>query len=153
MSDSPHLVTLEPTTVAVVRETVPMSELTAFFDRVFTAVMAAVEAQGLTITGPPVAVYHGVPDGSVDVAAGFPTSAPVAPAEGGVVASALPCGRAAQLLHVGSYDSLAQAYERITAWLGEQELTPADIMWESYLNEPDPDDPDASETLITWPMA
>jgi effector-binding domain-containing protein len=153
MSNSPHLVTLESTTVAVVRETVPMSELTAYFDRAFHAVMAAAEAQGVAIAGPPVAVYHGMPGESVDVAAGFPISAPVASAEGGVVASELPAGRAAQLLHVGSYDSLEQAYGRIVTWLGEQGLTPAEVMWESYLNEPDPDDPDGAETLITWPVA
>ena len=34
----------------------------------------------------------------------------------------------------------------------EQNVTPADVMWESYLNEPQPDDPDSAETLITWPI-
>ena len=153
MSTAPQLVTLEPTTVAVVREVVPMRELTGYFDRVFHAVMAAAEAQGVAITGPPVAVYHGIPEEYVDVAAGFPTATPITPADGGVVASQLPGGCAARLLHVGSYDSLEQAYGRIVTWFGEQGLTPAEVMWESYLNEPDPDDPDAAETLITWPVA
>jgi effector-binding domain-containing protein len=69
-----------------------------------------------------------------------------------VVASELPGGRAARLLHVGSYDSLEQAYGRIVTWLGEQGLTPGEVTWESYLNEPDPDHPDTAETLVTVPV-
>lgn len=149
---APELVTLEPTPVAAVRETVAMSALTGFFDRAFQAVMAVAQAQDVPITGPPFALYYGVPTDSVDIAAGFPTAGPVSPADG-VTASELPGGRAARLLHVGSYDSLGQAYGRLVGWLGEQGLRPAEVMWESYLNEPSEDAPEESQTLITWPVA
>lgn len=151
MTHDPQLITLAPATVAVVRETVPMADLTSYFDRAFHATMAAAEAQGVPIAGPPVAVYYGMPGESVDVAAGFPTAQPIAP-DGAVTTAELPGGRAVQLLHVGTYDSLEQAYGRIMAWIGEQGLTPADVMWESYLNEPSPDHPEESQTLITWPV-
>ena len=52
-----------------------------------------------------------------------------------------------------SYDSLEGAYGRVMAWMGEKAYRPADVMWESYLNEPTPDAPDANQTLITWPIA
>lgn len=153
MSETPELVTLEPTTVAVLRETVPMSELTSFFDRAFHAVMEVAQAQEIAVTGPPFALYYGMPSDTVDLAAGFPTAAPVTSADG-VAASELPGGRAARLLHVGSYDSLEGAYGRVMAWMGEKAYRPAGVMWESYLNEPTPDgDPDANQTLITWPIA
>jgi effector-binding domain-containing protein len=152
MDTTPELVTLEPTTTAVVRETVPMSELTGFFDRAFGAVMAAAQDQDVAVTGPPFAMYLGMPTETVDIAAGFPTDRAVSPA-GGVVPSELPGGRAGQLLHVGSYDSLEQAYGRLMGWLGEQGLVPSQVMWETYLNEPTPDgDPNANQTLITWPV-
>ena len=94
-----------------------------------------------------------MPTDTVDVAAGFPTAGRIAAAAEGVVPFELPGGRAVQFLHVGSYDDLGEAYARMTAWMGEQGLTPADAMWESYLTEPTPDgDPAVNQTLITWPV-
>ncbi len=129
-----------------------MSELTGFFDRVFHTVMAVAQTQGVPIAGPPFALYYGMPTDSVDIVAGFPTASAVSPADG-VTASQLPGGRAARLLHVGSYDSLEQAYGRVMGWLGQRGLRPAEVMWESYLNEPSEDAPEESQTLITWPVA
>jgi effector-binding domain-containing protein len=153
MSEAPSLVTLEPTTVALVRERVPMSRLTAFFDRVFSTVMGAVSGQGVTVTGPPFARYYGVPSETVDVAAGFPTSAPITTSDG-VTAAELPGGPAAQLLYVGGFDGLERAYGQIESWMGRQGLHPAHSVWESYLTMPTPDSlPEENETLITWPVA
>ena len=153
MDTTPELVTLEPTTAAVLHERVPMSELTAFFDRAFHAVMEAAQAQEVAVTGPPFAMYYGMPGDTVDLAAGFPTDRPIAPVDG-VTPAELPGGRAVRLLHVGSYDSLEQSYGRVMGWLGEHGHRPAEVMWESYLNEPTPDgDPNENQTLITWPVA
>ena len=153
MDTTPQLVTLQPTTTAGVRATVPMSELTAFFDRAFHEVMEAVQAQEAAITGPPFAIYYGMPSETVDLAAGFPTTGAIEPT-GEVTPSELPGGAAGQLLHVGSYDSLEGAYGRVMAWMGEKGYQPAGVMWESYLNEPTPDgDHSRNQTLITWPVA
>ena len=148
---APEVVSLEPTAVAVVRETVPMNELTSFFDRAFHAVAEAVGAQGVALAGPPFGAYYGMPTDTVDLAAGFPVQREVV-ATGDVVASTLPGGRAAQVMHVGSYDSLGQTYDRLFGWMRQQGLTPDSMMWESYLTEPDADNPDATLTRITWPI-
>lgn len=150
-STAPELITLQPTATAVVRETVPIGELTNFFGRVFHTVSTVVLDQGVEIAGPPFAMYLGMPTDTVDVAAGFPTTGPVTPADG-VSASELPGGRAAQLLHVGFYDSLEQAYGRMMEWLSDQGLRPGEVMWESYLNEPPADAGETAQTLITWPV-
>lgn len=153
MTTTPELTTLEPTTAAVVRETVPMSELTAFFDRVFTAVMTAAQEQQVVVSGPPFAMYFGMPSDVVEIAAGFPTRGPISKTAGGVVPFELPGGRAVQFVHVGSYADLGEAYGRVTAWMDEQGLRPAGVMWETYLTEPTPDgDPADNQTLITWPV-
>lgn len=153
MSDTePRVVTLEPVTAAVVRETVPMSELTAYFDRAFGMVMEVTTAQGVAVTGPPFAVYHGMPGPSVDISGGFPTAAPVTPAAG-VTAMTLPGGRAVQLVHEGSYDTLEDSYGRIMTWMEHRGLTRAPLMWETYLTEPTPEgDPSENRTLVTWPI-
>lgn len=155
MSDyptEPQVVILAPAHAAVLRETVPMSALTDFFSRAFHATMGAAQVQGVPVTGPPFGLYFSMPTETVDVAAGFPTASPISPTDDGVTTTDLPGGRAAQVLHVGTYDDLGRTYDRLMAWLGQQGLRPADVMWESYLNEPDPDHPETAETLITWPL-
>lgn len=150
--NAPELVTLAPTVVAVVREVVPMSELTTFFDRAFRAVAAAAGAQGVALSGPPFGAYYGMPTETVDLAAGFPVERELA-ASGDVTSATLPGGRAAQVMHVGSYDSLGQTYEQLMGWLRQEGLTPDSMMWESYLTEPDAAHPEATLTRITWPLA
>lgn len=148
----PELITLAPTTTAALRERVPMSDLTAFFDRAFHAASTVLERQGVAITGPPFAVYFDMPTDSVDIAAGFPAAAPVAP-EDGVRGLELPGGRAVRVVHRGSYDSLGETYRRIAEWLAGRNLVPGVLMWESYLTEPTPGDAAAQLTEITWPLA
>lgn len=148
----PQVVELVPQECAIVRETVPMDELPAFFSRAFQRTMASAASQGRQVVGPPFGIYFGMPSGTVDVAAGFPVDGPIE-ADGDVSPHQLPGGRAAELLHIGSYDSLQESYGRLSAWMGAQNLAPGEIMWESYLNEPQPDDPDATRTMITWPVA
>lgn len=148
----PEIVTLEPVTVALLRETVRMDDLTDYYDRAFHAVADAAEAQGVALAGPPVGVYFGMPTETVDVGAGFPTDVPVTP-DAGVTPETLPGGPAVRVLHVGTYDAMAATYERLLGWLAVQGLKPGPLMWEVYLTEPDPDAPEASQTLIVWPMA
>lgn len=54
---------------------------------------------------------------------------------------------------MGTYDAMQDTYGRLLAWLAEQGLTPGPVMWESYLTEPDPAHPEATKTLIVWPLA
>lgn len=151
MSAVPELVTLRPTSAAVVRERAPMNELSQFYDRAFRTVATVATDQGVEITGPPFAMYYGIPTDVVDVAAGFPTGTPVA-ASDPVTGLQIPGGRAAQLLHVGAYEGLADAYGQLMEWLAAQGLRPSEVMWESYLNEPPTDAGETAQTLITVPV-
>lgn len=148
----PEIVTLEPRQVALLRETVRMDALGDYFGRAFSAAAQVAGAQGVQIVGPPLGVYFGMPSETVDVGAGFPTDRPFTP-DGGVAPFTLPGGRAAQVLHVGSYDAMQDTYGRLMAWFGAEGLTGGQVMWEEYLTEPDPAAPDATRTLIVWPLA
>ena len=148
----PEIVTLEPTPVAVLRETVPMAELTEYFGRAFEKTMAVAEQQSIALAGPPLAVYYGMPGETSDLGGGFPTERLV-DAYDGVTGDTLPGGRAVQLVHVGSYDGLTQTYDRLMAWIEEQKLSVQPTMWEIYLTEPDPANPEATLTRIVWPIA
>jgi effector-binding domain-containing protein len=138
---------------AAVRERVPISELPQFFQRSYHATMAALQAQGLHPTGPPFAKYYGMPTDTADVEAGFPASGPVTAADG-VIAGTLPGGKVVEAMHVGPYDTMEKTYHEMVAWIGEQGLTPSDVMWETYLSDPQTEpDPATWRTQIFWPVA
>ena len=146
----PEITELQPQTVAMVREQAALGDMTDFFSRAFGQVMGAIGAAGAAVAGPPIGVYYAMEQGSADVGAGFPVSVDVS--ADGVQSAPLPGGRAVQVMHHGPYDTLEHTYGRLMDWLTEQELNPSPLMWESYLNEPDPDAPEATQTLITWPL-
>ncbi|MCW4386594.1 GyrI-like domain-containing protein [Salinibacterium sp. SYSU T00001] len=148
-----EIIALNPMTVAVRRETIQMANIRDYFDDVYGAVMAVLSEQGVAPAGPALAVYHGQPGETVDVAAGFPTNTPIETV-GSIAALELPGGLAAQYTHRGSYDGLAEAYQRFVGWIYEQGHTPGQLFWEVYVTEPTPDaDPDDMVTHIVWPLA
>lgn len=141
------------TAAAVVRETVPMNELTAFFDRAFRETMAAIQEEGLQPAGPPFAKYYGVPGDTVDVEAGFPVAGPFRGTDG-VTAGSLPGGRIAEAVHVGPYETLSETYRAMGEWMHGQGLSPGNVMWESYLTDPSTNpDPATWQTEVFWPVA
>jgi effector-binding domain-containing protein len=144
--------TLEPQPAAVLRGEAPIEELPAVFDRGFHEVMQAIEAQGVTVTGPPFGFYPRMPGETVEVAVGFPTTVPVNP-HGEVRAFELPGGRAITGVHVGPYDTLERTYGELTVWAAAERLQLAPYMWESYLTDPSAEpDPNNWQTLIIWPV-
>lgn len=151
-TEQPQLITATPTTTAVVRAVVPMTELAAFYDRAFGTLPQAVSAQGVTIAGPAFGLYRGIPGETADLEAGFPTDRPVQ-TDGEVTASGLPGGPVARTVHAGSFDELRQAWQQLGEWIAEQGLRPGDTFWEVYLTEPTPDmDPRDLRTELNWPV-
>lgn len=136
MSEHPEIVTLEPTPTAAMRGTVTMAELRDFYDRSFGQVAAAAARQGVA---PTVAygLYLAPPVDRFELEVGFVVSGGFE-ADGDVAPSALPGGRAARLVHMGSYDDLSRSWQRLTAWIGQQGLAPTGPMWEVYVTEPTP---------------
>ncbi|PWB96156.1 GyrI-like domain-containing protein [Salinibacterium hongtaonis] len=146
----PKIVEVPPTLVGVIHDVVPMNQMVSFFDRVFATVPQVLAKQDVAIVGPAVAVYFGAPGETADIAAGFPIASEIDPAEG-VTSLWLPTGQAVTALHIGSYDGLADAYSRLLEWMTERSLTPAQVMWESYVTMPTPEaDPADMRTVITW---
>jgi effector-binding domain-containing protein len=145
--------TIEAQSAAAIRAEVPMAELRNVFDRGFHAVMQAVEAQGVAITGPPFGFYPRMPGETVAVIVGFPVASPIEP-RGAVEPFELPGGRVVTGTHIGPYETLAETYEQLIAWTRGAGLTLAEGMWESYLSDPSVEpDPNTWRTLIVWPLA
>ena len=145
--------TIDRQPAAVVRAEVPMEEIRSVFDRGFGEVMRVAAAQGVAITGPPFGFYPRMPSDTVEVAVGFPVSAPVTP-DDDVTPFELPGGRAVTGIHVGSYESLETSYRELTEWAAAEGHSLAGHMWESYLTDPGAEpDPATWQTRITWPLA
>ena len=145
-----EIVELQEQPTAVVREQVAMTALPEFFGRAFAEVSAAMEAQGVQLTGPPFALYRGMPTETVDVEAGFRVSTTIEAANG-VRAGIMPPCRAVQAMHVGSYDTLGTTYEAVKQRMYEEGLTASDDMWEYYLSD-QTTDPAIWRTLVVWPV-
>ena len=149
---TPELLTVQPVTTAVVKGTISPKEVRDFFDRSFSVLGEATAAQGVSITGPAFALYHGIPDDTMDVEVGYPTDRPIDP-EGSAEASELPGGRVVRLVHTGSYDGLGEAWQRLGGWIAEQGLIAGETYWEVYVTEPTPDlDPADLRTELNWPV-
>jgi effector-binding domain-containing protein len=137
MSTEPEIVDVEEQPTAVVRGRVPMAEIASFFDTSFARLAEVLAAQGRTPVGAAFARYHAQPTDVADLEVGFPLDQPLA-SEGDVVASTLPGGRVARLVHEGSFDALGESWGRLAGWMAAEGLTPAPWMWEVYLVDPDP---------------
>jgi effector-binding domain-containing protein len=133
------LADLQAQPTAAVRGHVAADGIADFLGGVFGEVMGVLSRQGLGPAGPPYGRY--VPTGGgFDVEAGFPVHGEVRP-DGRVEALSLPGGRVARTLHVGSYETVAEAYDALTAWLTDNGLEPVGLPWESYLDGPEVAEP------------
>lgn len=142
----------EPTRLAaLVRRTVPMSDLKPFYDSVYTHVAATLASTGNAPAGPALGWLHH--DGSteaLDVAAGFPVAGlPTGTLEGDVEVLEIPGGRALVAIHEGPYADLPGAWEALVERLGAEGLSPRGDTVEEYLTQPEPDgDPALNRTRL-----
>ena len=148
---TPEIVRREEVPTAVLRATVRVEEISQIFDRAYPLVASTLGRQGVQPLEA-IGYYTSMPTETIDVEVGFTTATPAAD-EGEVVASSLPGGDVARLTHLGPYDRLAESYDRLGRWIGEQGRSPGGGMWEVYVNEPTPGgDPSGLRTDIYWPL-
>lgn len=143
--------TLEERLVASVRLEVAHVDMQKTLTVLFPEVMQAVLSQGRTMDGQPLVRYHSF-GARTDLEAAIPVRTAIAD-QGRVKASTLPAGPAAVAWHVGPYDTLGEAYERLQAYLAEQGLEPAGAPWEEYWTDPGLEpDPARWRTRVLWPV-
>jgi effector-binding domain-containing protein len=102
--------------------------------------------------GPPFVIYEGMPgtDAPFDIEICAPVTRATEPPAGWRV-RVLPAGLFASLTHVGPYDTVAAAYDELSAWIPAHDLAVAGPPREVYLSDP-ATPPDRIRTVIEWPV-
>ena len=145
-------VELPEVTLAAVRQTVPMNELTGFYDQAYGRVAQALAAAGVAPTGPAFGWYAGMPTDTADVAAGFGVPQGSGPIEG-VEIIVIPAAPAVVGTYTGPYDGLPDAWSEVVAWADQHQAPGRGDFWEEYVTDPSPDgDPAANVTRLVLPL-
>ncbi len=120
-------------------------EVGAALAEAYGAITAWMAAQGIRQAGQPMAIMHEATGGSAypfEAAIPVPGAALQAVDEttlaeaSPVTAGWSPSGDAVRIIHTGPYDTLADSYERLAAWMSLHGLSRGERSWEVYVSDP-----------------
>lgn len=137
------IVEIEPRLAAVVRKTVPFSQIPSTQREARRALQTAFRAAGVKPTDPWLTVWQPPKNGQIDYAPGM-FVAQAFDAADGITFITLPNGRAAHLQLRGPYDRLAAAWQDLFEACAAKGLETAGVNWEIYTRADGP--PDDLET-------
>ena len=150
--DEPHVMQTAAQDVALLRVTVPRSEIQKVMGPGLQEVMAAVAAQGAAVTGPWFTHHLKMDPAVFDFEIGVPVSKPISPA-GRVKPGTWPATRMARTVHRGGYEKLGEAWGAFNEWVEAQGLKPAGDLWERYVTGPESGpDPARYRTELNRPL-
>lgn len=152
MIDEPQIVQTAAQQTAVVRLTIPRSEIQKVMAPAIGEVLAAVAAENLTPIGPVFSRHFRIDPQVFDFEVGVPVAEPFR-ASGRVKPSSLPPVRAARTIHRGPYEGLHASWEAFDDWIVANGHIPASHLWERYAKGPESSaDPSNWETELVRPL-
>jgi uncharacterized protein YndB with AHSA1/START domain/effector-binding domain-containing protein len=134
--DEPHVVQTAAQDVALLRVTIPRSEIQKVMGPGLQEVMAAVAAEGAAVTGPWFTHHLKMDPAVFDFEIGVPVGTPISPA-GRVKPGTWPATLMARTVHKGGFEGLAAGWGRFDAWIKAEAIAPAGDLWERYLRGPE----------------
>ena len=152
MLDNPHVAKTTAQRTAVIRFTVPRSEIRNVMGPGISEVMAAVSAQGIAPVGPVFSHHLRMDPETFDFEVGVPVSAAFS-AAGRVKPGELPATTVARAIYRGPYEELGAAWGEFSRWIAAQGHKPATDLWECYVVGPESGpDPSAWRTELNRPL-
>ena len=137
---------------AVIRLTIPRSEIRTVMGPGVRELMAAVAAQGIAPTGPWFSHHLKMDSNTFDFEISVPVKSPVAPV-GRVRPGMWPATKVARTVYRGAYPGLGAAWGEFNDWIAAQGLRPGPDHWECYAAGPESTpDPAAWRTELTRPL-
>lgn len=153
MIETPQIAQSPAMQTAVIRLTVPRSEIQQVMGPGIGEVMATLAAQGIAPAGPWFTRHFRMDPAVFDFEISVPVTRPVAPA-GRVRPSELPAARVARTVYHGPYEGLGEAWGEFKAWIAKAGLKEAPGLWERYLTDPGANpDPASWRTELDQPLA
>ncbi|HEY5387554.1 MAG TPA: GyrI-like domain-containing protein [Thermoleophilia bacterium] len=152
MIDEPQISEVAAQPAAVIRLTIPRSEIQTVMGPGLGELMAALAAQGIAPSGPWFTHHLKMDTETFDFEIGVPVTSPVT-AAGRVEPGQLPTATVARTVYHGDFEGLGSAWAEFGAWIDTHGHTPAPDLWEVYLSGPDADpDPVTWRTELNRPL-
>jgi len=152
MIDSPQIVQVPAQSIACIPLCIPRAEIRNVMGPGLAELRAAVEEQGIAITGPWFTHHLRISPEVFDFEICLPVASRVATA-GRVRPSERPEMTAARTEYHGPYEGLGPAWGEFDAWVRSRGLLPAADLWECYLAGPESSsDPAAWRAELLRPL-
>lgn len=141
MIESPKIIQTNAHQAAVIRLTIPRSEMMKSFGPAVQELMSTLAGQGVKPVGAVFAHHLRMPPDMFDFELGVEVTAPVA-AAGRVKPGQLPAAKVARTVYHGPYDGLPGAWGEFVTWMKANGHEQAEDLWEVYQvgpqSSPDP---------------
>ena len=152
MLETPRIAETAEQQTAVIRLTIPRSEIQNVMGPGIREVMAVVAAQGIGPAGPWFTHHLRMDPETFDFEVGVPVTAPVQPV-GRVRPGRLPAATVARTVYQGPYQGLVEAWGEFDAWVAAQGHRPGVELWECYTVGPETgDNPGDWRTELNRPL-
>jgi len=134
-----------------IRARVSVQDLARVSGQAFGTVAQYLGTQGEHPAGPPFAAYYNMDMQNLDVELGFPVLHAL-PGQGEILASEIPGGRQASVVHTGPYSECGPAYAALSQFVKDQGYAATGVAYEFYLNDPTQTPPEQLQTQIVFPL-
>ena len=131
MLATPEIIQTDVQEAAVIRLTIPRSEMMKAFGPAVGELMAALAAQGVEPIGAVFAHHLQMSPDNFDFELGVKVAAPVKPA-GRVKQGQLPASKVARTVYSGPYEGLPAAWGEFSSWMKTNGHKQAEDLWEVY---------------------
>ena len=149
---APEITHSQERPTAVIRLTIPRSEMPLVMGPAIGELLAPVRQQGLGPIGPVFTYHFRITPELFDFEVGVPVRGTVQEV-GRVKASKLPGTRVARTIYRGPYEELGEAWGEFQAWIKHHGEAICDDLWEVYLKGPESGcDPSEFETQLFRPL-
>lgn len=151
--DKPYRARFEAQTVAHIHVVTPRQEIRSTMHAAIHEISAALEAAGVSRTGPWFMHFHCRPTETFDLDVCFPISQPLQPS-GRVTNAEIPAAEVLRTIHHGDYEELPQAWQDFTDWISASGFQTRGDGFEVYAVGPkDNEDPAHWQTELNSPLA
>jgi effector-binding domain-containing protein len=152
MLEKPQIAKTDAQPTAVIRLTIPRSEIQHVMGPGIGEVMATLAEQGVTPAGPWFTHHLRMDPAIFDFEICVPVAVQVAGA-GRVSPSELPAATVVRTTYCGPYEGLPAAWAEFDAWIAAEGLTTGPDLWERYVAGPESSpDPSQWRTELNRPL-